>query len=305
VMRWERQRITGTLANVKNGDVDNDPLTLYNNSYSYFDGSTRQLVPGGVGELSRTSFTVGGNWTINRNFSAFARANRGYRMPDFDVWRGRAANEVKDPVESITQFELGLKTVTPLYSAFVTVYRNDLKNTQTQGFTNAGAQTLRPNSVTNGVEFEASVRPLPGLELAGTGTLQDATYNNFRSATFDYSGNQVERVPRTVLRLTPSYRFSTPVGTMRVFGTYSAVGKRFASEANTLALPAYQTLDAGLTLFAANGLEFRLTGTNLTNEVGLTEGNFRVPNATAGSDGVFIARPLFGRAFELSVGMTF
>ena len=75
--------------------------------------------------------------------------------------------------------------------------------------------------------------------------------------------------------------------------------------ANTLKLPAYRTIDAGAVFSMDNGLEVRLTGTNLTNKVGLTEGNFRVPGQAAGQDGVFLARPLFGRAYELSVGFQF
>lgn len=300
-LRHEMQRITGTIANVANGDLDNNPLTLHNNNLSYFDGTTRQLVPGGTSKLTRSSFTVGSNYAFSREFSAFVRLNKGHRMPDFDVLRGRAGNETKDSVEDISQAEIGLKTVTPLYSAFVTAYHNQLKNSQTQQFTNAGSQTLRPNSKANGVEFELSLRPLKGLEIAATGNLQDAKYNNFQ----EFSGKTVERAPKLQYRLTPSYRFPTPLGQLRMFATFSHVGDRFADQTNTLQLPAYTTLDAGAVMFFNNGIELRLGGSNLSNRIGLTEGNFRVPGAAAGADGVFLARPLFGRAIELSIGTTF
>jgi outer membrane receptor protein involved in Fe transport len=304
-VRYEMQRVTGTIENVANGDLDADPLTLYNNNYSYFDGTSRQLVPGGTSKLNRTSFTAGANYNFTPTFSAFVRANKGYRMPDFDVLRGRGANEVKPPVESITQAEVGLKTVTPLYSAFLTLYQNRLTNSQTQQFTNAGNQVLRPNSKATGLEFEMSLRPLQGFEIAATGNLQDAKYNNFRTATDDFSGNTIERAPKVQFRLTPSYRVATPIGSLRLYGTLSHVGERFADQTNTLKLPKYQTVDAGAVLFLTNGLEFRVSGSNLTNKVGLTEGNFRVPGAAVGQDGVFLARPLFGRAFEVSVGAAF
>jgi iron complex outermembrane recepter protein len=300
-LRYETQRISGVIANVANGDLDNDPLTLHNNNLAYYDGTTRQLVPGGTSRLNRTSLTVGANYNFTRDFSAFVRLNKGYRMPDFDVLRGRAANETRPSVEDISQAELGLKTVTPLYTAFVTLYHNQLKNSQTQQFTNAGNVTQRPNSKASGLEFELALRPAAGLEIAATGNLQDAQYNDFQQ----FTGNTVERAPKVQFRLTPSYRMRTPLGQLRLFGTVTHVGERFADPSNTLKLPAYQTLDAGAVLFADNGLEFRISGSNLTNEIGLTEGNFRVPGATPGADGVFLARPLFGRAFEISIGTTF
>jgi outer membrane receptor protein involved in Fe transport len=231
----------------------------------------------------------------------FTRLNSGHRMPDFDVLRGRSATETRPSVEDISQIELGLKTVTPLYTAFLTAYHSQLKNSQTQQFTNAGNVVQRPNSRTTGLEFEAAVRPLKGLELALTGNLQQARYFEFPG----FEGNTVERQPKLQFRFTPSYKIPTELGVFNVFATWSYVGERFASNANTLKLPKYDTLDAGIVAHLNSGIDIRLTGTNLTNKVGLTEGNFRVPNQAVGSDGVFLARPLFGRAFELSVGFAF
>lgn len=296
-VRFEKQHLEGTIANVSNGDLDGDPTTLWNNNLSYYNGTTTSL----SSKLNRTSVTAGANYNFTHEFSVFARANNGHRMPDFDVLRGRGANESRDPVEDIQQYELGLKTATPLYTAFLTAYHATLKNSQTQQFTNAGNVVERPNSRTTGMEFEASVRPLKGLELALTGNYQNAKY-------FDFPGNEgheIERQPKWQYRFTPSYRLPLEWATLRAYGTYSYVGKRWANAANTVQLPSYATVDAGLVASFANGIDVRLTGTNLTNEIGLTEGNFRDPNAAAGPDGAILARPLFGRAWELSVGFVF
>ncbi|MED5620738.1 TonB-dependent receptor [Ideonella sp. BN130291] len=305
-VRFERQRLEGTIANVSSGDLDGDATTLWNNNLSYFNGTTSSL----SSKLSRTSLTAGANFNFTREFSVFARANNGYRMPDFDVIRGRGANETRDPVEDIQQYEIGLKTATPLYTAFLTGYYATLKNSQTQQFTNAGSEVLRPNSRTLGVEFEASVRPVKGLELALTGNWQNAEYRNFSGVDgngnpFDFSSNTIERQPKWQYRFTPSYRLPTDLGTFRVYGTYSYVGERFANAANTVKLPKYATVDAGVVASFANGIDVRLSGTNLTNKIGLTEGNFRDPNAPPSADGVILARPIFGRAWELSVGFVF
>ncbi|KQV50665.1 hypothetical protein ASC95_15025 [Pelomonas sp. Root1217] len=295
--RRETQRITGTIANVSSGDLDADPTTIYNNNLSYFNG-TNTLIDS---KLSRSSFTGGANYAFTRDFSAFVRVNKGHRLPDFDVLRGRGANESKDSVEDITQYEIGLKTATKLYSALLTAYANKLTNSQTQQFTNAGNVVLRPNSKATGVEFELALRPGYGFEIAATGNFQDAKYKDFQQ----FTGNRVERAPKFQARLTPSWQTQTGLGQLRAFATFSHVGERFADQTNTLKLPAYRTIDAGAVFSMDNGLEVRLTGTNLTNKVGLTEGNFRVPGQGAGQDGVFLARPLFGRAYELSVGFQF
>ncbi|KAK6029048.1 hypothetical protein OSTOST_04855 [Ostertagia ostertagi] len=200
--------------------------------------------------------------------------NKGHRLPDFDVLRGRGANESRDSVEDITQFEVGLKTATKLYSAFLTAYQNKLTNSQTQQFTNAGNVVLRPNSKATGLEFELALRPGAGFEIAG----DRATSRMPSTATSSsYTGNRVERAPKFQARVTPSWQTQTGYGQLRTFATFSHVGERFADQTNTLKLPAYGTIDAGAVFSMDNGLELRLTGTNLTNKIGLTEGNFRVP----------------------------
>jgi hypothetical protein len=176
-----------------------------------------------------------------------------------------------------------------------------LKNSQSQQFTNAGNTVERASSKATGVEFEASIKPMRGLTLELTGNYQKSEFTDFGAQT----GNLVPRQPRLAFRFTPSYRLPTDVGTFRFFGTYSHIGERLAANNNVLRLPAYKTLDAGLVAQLNNGIEVRVTGTNLTNEIGLTEGNFRAPGTTADENGVFLARPLFGRACELSVGFAF
>jgi hypothetical protein len=62
-------------------------------------------------------------------------------------------------------------------------------------------------------------------------------------------------------------------------------------------LPAFTTLDAGIIGNFGEHLEVRLQGTNLTDTLGLTEGNSR--SLTAGiSTGFEMARPIFGREVQ-------
>jgi outer membrane receptor protein involved in Fe transport len=95
-----------------------------------------------------------------------------------------------------------------------------------------------------------------------------------------------------------------PWGEFRVFATYSYIGERFSDPGNTQVLPQYYTLDAGVVAGIGSNFEVRLQGSNLTNQIGLTEGNARV--TTAGISGGFeMARPIFGREGQLQLRYKF
>lgn len=291
-LRIEKREVSGTLENLTYGDLDNNLLTVYNNNVAQFNGSHTSLKSG----ATKPSWTLGANYNVSKTFSTFVRLNSGHRFVDFDDMR-----DGKSGVEDITQVEVGLKTATPLYTAFVTVYTNRLTNSQFQSFTGAGNVTRNGGSRTLGAEFEATLRPAKNFDITLTGNLADAKYVD----SGNISGNTVERQPRVQFRLTPSYRIATDVGNFRLFGTWTEVGQRYGTKDNQQVLPGYHTLDAGVVAFLHNGLELRLTGTNLTDTFGLTEGNIRSASANGVSGGAFLARPLFGRALELSVGMQF
>lgn len=291
-LRLEHRKISGSLENLSYGDLDANPLTIYNNNVAQFNGSYSTL----NSSASKPSWTLGGVYSLSREFSTFVRLNSGHRFVDFDDMR-----DGKKGVENIRQAEVGIKTATPLYTAFVTLYTNRLTNSQFQAFTAAGNVTRNGGSKTTGLEFEAALRPIKNLSLALTGNLASAKYVD----SGDISGNTVERQPKQQFRFTPSYRIPMDFGQVNVFGTYTQVGKRFGSKDNQQVLPSYHTFDAGLSAQLNNGLELRLTGTNLGNTFGLTEGNIRSATPNGISGGAFLARPLFGRAWELSVAYNF
>ncbi|MEW6704491.1 MAG: TonB-dependent receptor [Pseudomonadota bacterium] len=291
-VRHESRRLDGTLENLTYTDLDGDPLTIYNNNVAHFNGSHSSFSE----KLDKTSWTLGGNFNFSRELAAFVRLNQGYRFPDFDDIR-----DGKKGAEDVKQVELGLNTATRLYTAFLTAYANKLSNSQFQRFTGSGNLVQSGGSRTNGLEFEVAVRPLQGLELALSGNFQDAKLEGGPN-----SGKRVQRQPKAQYRFTPSYRLSTELAQLRLYGTWTHVGDRYADPENQQFLPKYDTFDAGVVASFSNGLEVRLSGTNLTNELGITEGNIR---AGAGSTGIaggsFLGRPLFGRAYELSVGFVF
>jgi iron complex outermembrane receptor protein len=81
---------------------------------------------------------------------------------------------------------------------------------------------------------------------------------------------------------------------MRNAGTQAAL-----DQANLSYLPAYHMFDAGILASIGSNWEVRLSATNLSNELGLTEGNSRLTGAQ--SSGPINAGPMFGRAVKASL----
>jgi outer membrane receptor protein involved in Fe transport len=296
-MRHEQQKISGTISNLTSADTDNNPLTVYNNGTSMPNGSNTYL--------SRTdnanSFTIGGNYKLARDTSVFVRANRGHTFVSFDDLRG--AGNQKDandsnllPTPKITQYEIGFKTASQLYTAYINAFHTQFDGIAfTQILSNGQELRSISGSKGNGIEFEVAVRPIENLQLQLTGDYQKSEYRD-NPAT---DGKTVQRQPKLQFRFTPTYRIPFGEGNAaKLYATYTSIGERWADQANQQYLPSYRTIDAGVLFSFGDKVELRLAGTNLNNELGLTEGNSRL---TTGNVGPINARPLFGRTWEASL----
>lgn len=287
-VRWERETITGSVGQPNSGDLDGNPLTLYNNNASYLSGNYKPI----DFSADKVSYTLGAAYLINDNLNTFVRANAGLRFPNFDDLRDGARS-----IEDVKQYEVGVKAADKNYSFFVTGFYNTFQGQpQSQILANGTILNFLLGSKAYGVEFEGMVRPVKNFEVSLGGNVARAEYVDSGSMT----GNQVQRQPKVQLRLTPSYRFNADWGTAKVFATYAYTGERFGDVQNQQPLPAYATLDAGV-VANVDDLEFRLTGTNLTNTIGVTEGNARVVGSGSNAQGVFIGRPIFGRGIQVSI----
>jgi outer membrane receptor protein involved in Fe transport len=292
-VRYEQQRMDGTISVPKSVDLDNNPLTLYNNNAS--------VLSGGNTAIHRTdkewSYTVGGGYKLAKDFNVFARVNSGVAFPQFDTLRDSGGLA---PVVKIKQYEIGFKTVGSLYSAYVTAFHTDFKGLPFSQILADGRQvTDIAGSSGNGVEFELAVRPIQNFQVQFTGDWQDSSYKDFPvGSASGTNGNQVQRQPKLQFRLTPSYRIPMDWGSAKLFATYTHIGDRWSDTQNQQLLPGYKTLDAGVLVQFGDKVELRLTGTNLTNEFGLTEGNARIIGS---GGGVVFGRPIFGRAYEASL----
>lgn len=300
-VRYEHQQMSLAYQSPSTvAQVGSDPQAAYNRNVSQANGPVISYND----DWNLTSFTAGGIYKLAKDMSVFVRFNEGGQFPFFDQVRGTAPN-VPAPVTKIKQFELGFKNVNSFYTAFVNLFANQFNN-QFQGqstFAGLPVNTIG-GSKTYGVEYEFAIRPIQNLQIAFSGDAQHARYQDYNEAiNAGINDMMVQRQPASQWRLTPSYTIPMGDSSLKLYGTYSFINARYDDQQNAQYLPSYHTLDAGALLEVGQKLEFRLSGTNLTNELGLTEGAAgRVVSTTDGSvPYATIARPLFGRAIELSV----
>src|SRR5262249_50707624 len=103
---------------------------------------------------------------------------------------------------------------------------------------------------------------------------------------------------------TPRYRLPTTWGELTAFLTYTYVGAHTEDLSGLEQLGTYSTLDVGLVAQIATNWEVRMQGTNLTNELGLTEGASAFGAAPAAGS-VILARPLEGREINIELKYKF
>ena len=293
--RVENERIDGAIEDDSTVDLDANPLTFYNNGTSVANGVWSPS------DFNHTlgAWSAGANYEINPHMSVYGRINQGVHFPGFDDLRTGAAES-----QHIENYQVGYKAQADSIYASIDAFHRLFRGVPYPQILGNGTQILAISGASSwGMDFQADWFPLERLSLGLTGDWQHAIYTDFSSyaglgtAAFDNDGNILQRQPRLQVRFTPEYTIPMGWGELKVFATVSHVDLRYSDPQNTQVLPAYTTLDAGLIAKVGPHLEARVQGTNLTNELGLTEGNSR--DLTSGiSTGFEMARPIFGREVQ-------
>jgi catecholate siderophore receptor len=273
-------------------------------------------------KFDKLGWTLGADWKFMDNAGVFARYTSAFRLPSVGSFITSATAQ---PVtQGIDMWEAGLKYNSRFLSLYTTAFLTDfdsygIGNTRFDTVTNGYiSQTVYTDTRAYGVEFEGTVRPAPWLDFTLNATWQNPTFRNLRYAELgkdkdgkdiliprDYSGNQLLRVPRLALRATPAV---TLFGDrLRAQADVEHYTKRYADAANTSTLPAYTVVNASVRLKVTENIQLWAYGDNLTNTIGLTEGNPRAGELTSGqaNDLLFIGRPILGRNFRFAVDFKF
>jgi len=300
---------------------------LWNNSVSLPDGT---FSPASANHTFPT-YSGGVNYEFSDHMSAYFRANTGVRLPNFDDVRcnintdatGKASNGCPAvvPLQTMRNYEVGFKIqnrwmfidasaydkefegipYTPKNVEGVpigpaTIYGSSSKGGRVVAtfspFATSTTQALSSFLITvNGIYENAYYKDAQGCFL-----YQDIHGNNVCGGV---NGNQLARLPKYQIRVTPSDTQTFNWGTLTEQVTYENIGKRYQDSSNLTPLPSYYTLAAGINARVGDKWEFRLLGSNLTNQIGLTEGNARFGGNTV-QNNVGMGRSIVGREVNMT-----
>ena len=260
--------------------------------------------------FAATAWTVGTSYEFSKDAGAFARYTFSFRTPNLsDIYTG--ATQVSPVVTKIREAELGLKLRGHGIALFATAFWNrfDPYTDSVSVESENGQLTSVPfigQTRAYGLELQGDWQPMRLFDLSGNLTLQKPTFQNLAAlgggSVAGVNGNQVERIPEIVGSVTPRLNFTVQEHPTELYLTVYYQGRRFVDASNSTQLPGYTTLDAGLISNITGRLRIQLVGTNLTNTIGLTEGNPRVDTIVGqGTPEAIYARPIFGRLFRASV----
>jgi hypothetical protein len=314
-VRFENQDATNRVCNLGNEDLDGDPLTVYNNAVPVCDGTFA------ITDYDEdfTSWTVGANYSFTDTMSAYARVNRGGHFADFDNGiRGRLTGDTA-PLQVVRNYEVGFKFQNALLYADVSTYFRDFTGLLYQPTDGAGApvgEQLLYGSESVGVNFIGALTPGDNFRFQVVANWLDGEYTDY-DACFPFTnvvtgngcapieGQQLQRQPKLRYMLTPSYRFAWGDTDLEAFVTYTHVGDHTQDQSGLQQLGSYHTWDFGITADLNENWQVLVRGTNVTDELGLTESNSRIFGVAAGEGGVLLARPLEGSEINVQARYLF
>lgn len=280
-------------------------------------------------EFEHAGWTLGADYRITPRMGVFARYTSAFRLPSLGDYITNATNAT-GRVQTMDLWEAGYKLNVSKLDLYATVFHTAYDslgfgslvfNPTTGAYVN---QTSITDTKTLGLELEGTYRPVRWFDLGFSATLQNPEFGDYKfeesctvsasdptcmvkppaataSRTRDFTGNQLVRVPKTAFRLTPGLNLLD--GRLRIESTIERYGDRYSDAANSSKLPTYTLVGATVRFNVTDQLTAYVYGANLTDELGLTEGNPRAGQIISGEAGALygIGRPEFGRAFKAAL----
>ena len=311
--RWERTTIAGRVANKKTVSLG-DPTTLADDSVLTGNGTFTSVHR----SFDDWGWTLGANWQFSPYAGVFARYTDTFRLPSAGEYNGNPTRTDQRSVP-IKMAEIGFKYSDRLFSLFATGYYTKFEGVtftdwRFNNTTNDYEQRIViADTETWGVEVEALIKPSRFFDLSLQATYQNPQYKGFtytelvggKPVVRDYDGNQLIRVPRLGLRAVPGVNLFD--GRLRAEMEMEHYTTRYPDVANSQKLPAFTLLNVNARAQLTNQLAVGINVANLTNKLGLTEGNPRAGlfNSTDPNAKYFLARPVFGRTVRASLSFNF
>ncbi|MDP9066158.1 MAG: TonB-dependent receptor, partial [Pseudomonadota bacterium] len=291
-------------------DLWDNAVVLPNGTYSY--AREHNTMP---------TFSVGANYEFTDSMSAYVRVNNGVFFDNFDgvrcnVYNGSNGCPSNPPLNTVRNYEAGFKIQNRYTYVDAAIYDKEFKGilyqpidslhkplakNGTYGSTARGGRVI--GSVNPFADFD--LQPLKDFKITVNAEYEKAHYKGFDGCFFyqDITGTQVcgsingkplARLPTLQYRVTPSDMQTFSWGTVTEYVTYEHVGQHYQDNTGLNPLGSYYDVSAGIVAEYGENWEMRLAGTNLTNQLGLTEGNARFGGNTA-QNGVNFGRSILGR----------
>jgi hypothetical protein len=304
-VRYEKQDATNHVCNRTDTDLDGNALTIYNNVVGVCNGTFATTDY----DEDFTSWTVGANYSFTDSMSAYVRVNRGGHFLDFDNGIRGSTTGNTPPMQLIRNYEGGFKFENELFYADISAYFRDFTGLLYQPTDDAGAAVgdrIPYGSESKGVNFIGAITPGENFRFQVVANYLDGEYTDY-DACVPYNnvvtgdgcapiqGQQLQRQPKLRYMLTPSYSLPIGSGELSAYVTYTHVGDHTQDQSGLQQLGTYETWDFGITADLGENWQFSLRGTNVSDELGLTESNSRIFGVAADAGGVLLARPLEGR----------
>jgi hypothetical protein len=288
----------------------NNAVELPNGTYSY--AHEHNTMP---------TFSVGANYEFSDHMSAYVRVNNGVFFDNFDavrcnVYNGSNGCPANSPLSTVRNYEVGFKIQNRYMYIDAAAYDKEFKGLAYQPI-DQNHVPLGPNetygSTARGGRIVGSVNPFADFDIqavrdfkiAINAEYEKAHYKDFQGCFFyqdinlvtrcgTINGQQLARLPNFQIRVTPSDTQTFSWGSVTEYVTYEHVGKHYQDNTGLNPLGSYYDLAAGIVAEYGDNWELRLSGTNLSNQIGLTEGNARFGGNTA-QGGINFGRSILGR----------
>ena len=269
-VRRDQQRASGYA-------IQDDPATMR------WDPATQQTVDY---KVSHTSYSLGGNYQLNKDLALFVRASDGVAFSADRLLYGNPLDgSVPVAMNTVKQTELGAKWRSGGFSLFATLFNARTAESNYEATT----QKFTSNRYrANGAELEAGYR-MGDLRLAGGLTLTSAKITDSNDATT--IGKKPRRQADVVYQFAPSYTFGAFELGAAVIGT----GASWGDDANTIRMPGYTVVNAFASWNVNDRTSVGVSVNNLNNAIGYTE---------VEGDG-HAARSINGRTAKLAMKYTF
>jgi len=301
-------------------DLWDNAVELPNGTYSY--GREHNTMP---------TFSVGANYEFTDSMSAYVRVNDGVFFDNFDavrcnVYNGSNGCPSNPPLNTVRNYEAGFKIQNRYTYIDAAIYDKEFTGLLYQPINSEHvpiAQEATYGSTARGGRIVGSVnpfadfgpQPVRDFKIAVNAEYEKAHYKDFQGCYFyqditgkticgSINGQQLARLPNFQIRLTPSDTQTFTWGSVTEYMTYEHVGQHYQDNTGLDPLPSYYDIAAGIVTLIGNNWEFRLSGTNLTNQIGLTEGNARFGGNTE-QGGVNFGRSILGREGSIQVKYKF